>query len=926
MVCPTALIVMNDATISLGDDAQSRHAGDSAPVAPPGYALLEEVGRGGMGVVYRARDLGLDREVAVKLLRPGCAPDSGAARRFMDEARITARLQHPGIPAVYQVGIADDGRPFLAMKLIKGDTLDVLLAQGEPQDKLGVFQAVAQAVAYAHARGIIHRDLKPQNVMVGAFGEVQVMDWGLAKLVADRPSPPPASDQNSTVSANTIIRSTRDGADSFTQYGSALGTPAFMPPEQAAGELDKIDLTSDVFGLGAILCVLLTGKPPFSGENAEAVRLAAVRGQTAAALDRLAACGADPGAIALATRCLAVDPADRPADAGVVAAAVDELRRAADDRARAADVERGRAEVRAAEAIRRRRNLYLAEGVVAAVLILGVAGTTVGLVRATYARRDAEAAEQFAKGRQAEAETARTEAQARATEAAAALRFVRDRVFVAARPKGRPGGLGKDVTLRAAVMAGIPALADEFADQPLVEARLRGTLGDTLMLLGERQAAAEQFERAVALATKPLGPDHPTVLEYNAGLADAYNELGRYADAHRIWEAVAAGRGRSLGPDHPDTLAALFNLCIALARMRRQEEALAAGERALAAHRRALGSDHPDTLRCGRQIVNNCVFFGQHARAEQLARELISAWERGSDPIDPRAVLVRLELAKILAATARERESVELVRRCWRDIARHEGTEDGDTLETLFLTAAFFASVDPGADALAAMTASRTAHLRLYGPRHPATLQNADTAAKLLLKLGRNADALALLEPQVAAQADVLGPDHADTLWGTYWQAVALLRLGRGAEALPLLDGLVERAARNSFTPFLWPVALQLKARHLRATKDAAGCRAVAEKYEQMLKSVPPLPLRLYQAACLRAVAAGCHTDTGEPEKASADADRAMAWLRKAVAAGYRNRVEILGESDLDPLRGRADFKELLGTIPEATTPPRPVR
>jgi serine/threonine protein kinase len=141
----------------------------AAPSPAVGYDLGEEIGRGGMGVVYRARDRGLDREVAVKILQDKYAPDSGTAARFVEEARITGQLQHPGIPAVYQVGTWADGRPFLAMKLIKGRTLaDLLKDQGpHPTRWLGPFEALCHAVGYAHAHTVIHRDLKPANVMVG---------------------------------------------------------------------------------------------------------------------------------------------------------------------------------------------------------------------------------------------------------------------------------------------------------------------------------------------------------------------------------------------------------------------------------------------------------------------------------------------------------------------------------------------------------------------------------------------------------------------------------------------------------------------------------------------------------------------------------------------------------------------------------------
>jgi serine/threonine protein kinase len=306
------------------------------------YEIHEERGRGGMGVVYRATDLALGREVAIKVLQDRFDPRSETARRFLAEARITAQLQHPGIPAVHRVGTLPDGRPFLAMKLIKGRTLDVLFKEGRTERLLAAFEHVCQAVAYAHDHKVIHRDLKPSNVMVGAFGEVQVMDWGLAKILTDGPKPsavevaPPAP-------AKTVITPSADSGGSETEAGSMIGTPAFMPPEQAGGETDKVDQRADVFGLGAILAVILTGKPPYVGDSDQAVQLMAVRGQLDDCLSRLDACGAEREWVALCKRCLAFAPADRPKDAGEVAAEVARLRAAAEERARTAQVEAARA-------------------------------------------------------------------------------------------------------------------------------------------------------------------------------------------------------------------------------------------------------------------------------------------------------------------------------------------------------------------------------------------------------------------------------------------------------------------------------------------------------------------------------------------------------------------------------------------------------
>ena len=360
----------------------------------PGYELLDEVGAGGMGVVYRARDTALDRDVAVKLLRDAFPADSVAAKRFLDEARITGQLQHPGIPPVHRAGILSDGRPFLAMKLIRGRTLaEQLGGRPDPAADRGhfvaVFEHVCQAMAYAHAVGVIHRDLKPQNVMVGAFGEVQVMDWGLAKVVgpsdgpeAGRRPPGPAGEAGSGADPGGTTDWGAAGDGSATRSGTVLGTPAYMAPEQARGEVDRLDARADVFGLGAILCQILTGRPPFAGQDALTVLRQAAAGDLTGLDDRLAGCGADPDLVALCRRCLAADPVDRPADGGAVATAVAALRAAADERARRAELDRVRAEADRAKVEaeareqrkRRRAQLALVGTVLAAVGLAGVGG------------------------------------------------------------------------------------------------------------------------------------------------------------------------------------------------------------------------------------------------------------------------------------------------------------------------------------------------------------------------------------------------------------------------------------------------------------------------------------------------------------------------------------------------------------------------
>ncbi len=291
-----------------------------APQAPPDtprYRFEAFLARGGMGEVWRGFDTLLARGVALKVLREPVLADGGFRARFEEEARHVGRLEHPSIVPVYDLGELPDGRPFFVMKLIHGQTLaELLAARATPAEDLagwvGVFERVCQAVAFAHTRGLIHRDLKPSNVMLDELGEVQVMDWGIAKALAARSQSAQVPTTPALLSPSVDGTATDPGG-SETLPGQVMGTPAFMAPEQARGEVGRVGTASDVFGLGGILCVTLTGQPPFTRWDQAAA------GDLEEAFARLDGCGADAELIALAKACLAPDPEARPADAAEVA-------------------------------------------------------------------------------------------------------------------------------------------------------------------------------------------------------------------------------------------------------------------------------------------------------------------------------------------------------------------------------------------------------------------------------------------------------------------------------------------------------------------------------------------------------------------------------------------------------------------------------
>jgi serine/threonine protein kinase len=215
--------------------------------------VIELIGRGGMGSVYLAEDRELDRQVAVKVLTAASA-DAGMAERLRQEARILARLEHPGIVPIHDVGTLPDGRLYYVMKRIRGVRLDEFVRRGAGLgDKLRIFERVCDAVAFAHAHGIVHRDLKPENIMVGEFGEMLVLDWGVAKLLQPTEVAPD--------SPTSLEESTDPPRGGRTLHGTVLGTPGYMAPEQARGDVDRIDARTDVFALGAMLQVVLGASP-----------------------------------------------------------------------------------------------------------------------------------------------------------------------------------------------------------------------------------------------------------------------------------------------------------------------------------------------------------------------------------------------------------------------------------------------------------------------------------------------------------------------------------------------------------------------------------------------------------------------------------------------------------------------------------------
>ncbi len=488
------------------------------------YTLTRLHGEGGLGRVYVAHDNDLNRDVALKEIRPDKAQHPEAWQRFLKEAQLTGQLEHPNIVPVYEVARRDeDAQPFYTMRLVRGQTLREAAAdyhrrrregRADPLDRprlLTAFVSVCQAISYAHSRGVIHRDLKPENVMLGGFGEVIVLDWGLAKTVG--------ADEAADVPAVALTEQARTDA---TAAGRVLGTPAYAAPEQAAGRIDLIDARTDVYGLGTILFEILTGRAPHTGEN------------TAALLRQVAA--------AETPRARAVEPSVPPALDAVCARAM--ARSQADRYQRAADlaqeVQRFLADepvqayreptlTRAGRWARRHRTLVSAAGV---LLVAGVLFLSALAVLLEGARERTET-----QRRRAEAERERADRNfQRARQAVDDYFTTVSQNKLLGEPHMEP--LRKELLEKALKYYEEFARAEEGAADPSVRGELAAAhyrVARITDLIGSPEAAWDEYRKSAELFEEVLARD-PADPERRGALGLCYNHWGLSHEEHGSME------------------------------------------------------------------------------------------------------------------------------------------------------------------------------------------------------------------------------------------------------------------------------------------------------------------------------------------------------------------------------------------------------
>ena len=555
------------------------------------YELIDEIARGGMGMVYKARQRGLSRIVALKTILAGRLAKPDDIARFRVEAEAAANLKHPNIVAIHEVGECD-GQHYFSMDYIEGQSLSALVRDGPLAAPLAAryVEKIARAVHYAHERGVLHRDLKSSNVLLDANDEPHVTDFGLAKRL--------------------------DSDTDLTLSGQVLGTPSFMPPEQAGAQRDQMGPRSDVYSLGAILYHLLTGRPPFVGADVHAILAQVIR--TEALTPRLLNPSAPRDLETIALKCLEKEPSRRYQSA--LALAEDIARHLAHEPIHAVPPS---TIYRARKFVRRHRLGVAASACFVLVLTAATVVSAVFGIRATREKTRAVKAEATATVAAGVAQRNAELAKARAAEALTVLDFFTHNVLSTARPEGRAGGLGREVTVRRAIEAAEPQVSLLFTNKPRFEARVRHSIGMTYDFLGEYSNAIPQLKRALALMEGEYGPDDTNTLIVVNALGRAYQSANRLSDAVPLLEEAVRRSKAVSGPEHPVTIDSMSHLALAYYNTAHPDQALPLYEKVLEVDRATGGKDQPRILATMNNLASAYRKTGQWPKAVALYEELV---------------------------------------------------------------------------------------------------------------------------------------------------------------------------------------------------------------------------------------------------------------------------------------------------------------
>ncbi|MGX4694055.1 tetratricopeptide repeat protein [Streptomyces sp. JNUCC 63] len=717
------------------------------------YRLLDPIGRGGMGEVWRARDESLGRQVAVKCLKPlGPHHDPSFTRvlreRFRREARVAAALQHRGVTVVHDFG-ESDGVLYLVMELLDGRDLSRLLDDNEHRplavpDIVEIAEQVAAALAYTHRQGIVHRDLKPANIMRLADGTVKICDFGIARLGHD------------------IGFTAR-----LTGTGIAMGTPHYMSPEQIGGT--EVDQRSDLYSLGCVLYEIATGAPPFDLGDTWAILVG--HRDTPPAPPRRHRAELPEYLERIILDLLAKHPEQRPRDAHELCRRII-AGRTAPAHVPTAVTPRPRPP---APAGRETRLPSWTRGMTTGPKATGAA------LRATPPDPAAGLTGEWTT-RPFTADPGEPAPGARPGPPPTTVGALSDRHHAGLR-LGRLGRWAEAGEVHRAVAGERARLLGPDHPDTLAS---RYEVAFALSRTGRAADALRAYKQVTAARIRVLGADHPDTLAARQEMAYVLGRLGRHSDAHQVYAAVLAARERTMGPDHPDTLRCRHNLAFSLSRLGRLDDSYRVACQVAADRARVLGPLHPDTLVTRYEVAYLLGQSGRWAEALQTYREVAAARERVLGADHPDTLAARHEAGISLGRLGRGAEALQLYHGLIEDRTRVQGPAHPETLRARHGLGVNLGRLGRWEEALAESRDVCAIRERVLGPDHPDTLVSRREVAVSLGWLGRWVDALTEYRQVAAARERVLGAGHPDTLTSRDDEAHCLQQLGRGAEAAEL--------------------------------------------------------------------------------------------------------------------------------------------
>ncbi|MFT5285017.1 MAG: serine/threonine protein kinase/Tfp pilus assembly protein PilF [Planctomycetota bacterium] len=821
----------------------------SRPALTTRYHLEGEIARGGMGAILEVWDEDLRRSLAMKVALASRGEGSGTKpedldakvlARFLEEAQVTGQLEHPGIVPVHELGLDENGQLYFTMPLVRGRDLDHIFSLVAKEEEgwsitraLGVLLKACEAMAYAHNKGVIHRDLKPANVMVGSFGEVYVMDWGLARVrgFQDRHDCRVATQDNAAeVPVALDARADADGLEDdalYTMDGDVIGTPAFMAPEQARGQLDALDARTDVYGLGAMLYRLLARTPPFvkEGERRPGLEiLADLLEGPPQPLEELAP-DVPLELVAITEKAMARQPEDRYSDMSELA---EDLRAFLENRVVRAYETGAVAEAR--KWIRRNKPLaaslaaglaILAGGLVVTVMLKGqadenallaeqrrvsadlsAANAEVERARAEVLKDEATASAALAKQSQAEAEASAEDARKQSRINAEVNRFLNEELLSAAGVQG----FGRDVKVRDILSYASRAIEGQFKDEPAVAASLHLTLAESFDNLGEYELAdrhsnrglelsvekdgqassitlralravgnslsrdakftlaAERYEEAIELSKQIFGPNHYSVATSMSDLALVYQELGNLDRTRELYEQAIEIESEGADDNRGNEATLLGNY----GRFLHDVGELDAAERALLeafeTHEKWSGKEHPNTLT---NMSNLALLYADQGRlreAEKLQRKIARLRDKVLGEEHPDSVITIANLGVLYLSQGKYSKACTTLEEALTKTVRIFGEDHPESLKQMHNLSSAYVSLGEDAKAIELLEPTLEARRRVLGNKHPDTMDSMNTLAVLYKDLSRYNESEELYRETLALQTEVLGPEHPTTL------------------------------------------------------------------------------------------------------------------------------------------------------------------